>query len=80
MFTREQQKQRIAEYLAKWGDAALTTREIGQGVGLKVSPYLRNMLADLCHEGILMSWTVELPKWGTTRLFTYSTPENGGSR
>lgn len=52
MMTREQRKARVAEFVFNAGPF-VSISEIARGVGLRKTPYLREMLAELCDEGIL---------------------------
>lgn len=65
--TAEQRKNLIVQYLETvlW---ALTMREVGQGAGLKKTPYLKRLLDELIDENMVLSEWVNEPR-GCTQYF-----------
>lgn len=52
MITREERKARVAGFVANAG-GMVSIAEVARGAGLRKTPYLRAMLAELVDEGVL---------------------------
>lgn len=68
MMTREERKQRVAAFVRGAG-TYISIAEVAAGVGLRKTPYLRDMLAELCREGVLASFQHEFPNGTTGRMY-----------
>jgi hypothetical protein len=65
--TREKRVELILEFLATivW---PLTMREVGQGVGLRKTPYLKSLLDSMVSDGTVLTEWVREPR-GYTQYF-----------
>lgn len=56
---REERKEQFAKILEQQGRGGLTLLHVCRLAGVKKSPYTRNLMADLCHEGVATwDWAV----------------------
>lgn len=70
MITREQRMSFIVDYVAN--NPYATTAEIARGVGLRKTPYLRALLAELVGAGLL-AWTPHtFPGGAEGRLYVHA--------
>lgn len=66
--TPDERKQMIIDWLTASRDAHLIS-EVGRGVGLRVTPYLRSLLADLVDSGWVYARMAMHPRYGWSRFY-----------